>query len=706
MASLLCLGPVWAQSVSPIGKPDDAQGQLPEVRVSAGLIEQRQFDAPGSVQAIGADRIRASGPQVNLSDVLNTVPGVVALNRHNYAQDVQISIRGFGARAAFGLRGIKLLADGIPASTPDGQGQASTVSLTSVDRIEVLTGPLAQIYGNAAGGVIQTFTREAGQAPEAFTQLYVGANGMRRSDWQLSGRSGQVGVVADFSTFATDGYRANSAARREQLNSVFTLDSAPGTRHKFIVNLFDMPLALDPLGLDINQLSTPTAAGTRALQSGARKTVHQEQVGWVMSHRLQGDTSLNTRIYRGDRSNLQYQAGTGASDTAGTWVGLERRYYGLGAHLQGRHDAAVPVHWTVGVEMDQSGEQRQGGITASGQSTGSPNRNEWNQANTTDVFAQGNWLLSEHYTLVTGARHTSAKLRSKDQYLSDGDGTGQVKYQATNPVLGLTWHASPQINVYGNAGRGFETPTLSETAYTRGVVSGNPQIQGAFNTGLQAATSRHLEVGTKYANGTGTRLNVALFEITTQNEIVTDFSAGGKTAFKNATQTQRQGLEFSGQHLWHKHWRSDFSITAMKAIYDPGFSSQGANNSTTVVNPGNRLPAVPDRLGYAAMHWSQGGWGVRTAPMGWQASVEWMGRSRLWANDVNTAAAPGYGQVNLKLRHRQMVAGGTVEPYLAIDNLNDKPAVGSVIVNQSASRFYEPTLPRTWTLGLQAKWAL
>jgi len=213
-------------------------------------------------------------------------------------------------------------------------------------------------------------------------------------------------------------------------------------------------------------------------------------------------------------------------------------------------------------------------------------------------------------------------------------------------------------------------------------------------------------VGAKYANGAGTRLNVALFEITTQNEIVTDFSAGGKTAFKNATQTQRHGLEFSGQHLWHKHWRSAFSITAMKAVYDPGFSSQGANNSTTVVNPGNRLPAVPDRLGYAAMHWSQGGWAVRTAPMGWQASVEWMGRSRLWANDVNTAAAPGYGQVNLKLRHRQMLAGGTVEPYLAIDNLNDKPAVGSVIVNQSASRFYEPTLPRTWTLGLQAKWAL
>ena len=219
MRRVVLLGLAWvglAQAQAPL--------ELPEVRVQSGLIEQRQFDAPASVQRVDGERIRASGPQVNLSDVLTAVPGVVALNRNNYAQDVQISIRGFGARAAFGLRGIRLLVDGIPATTPDGQGQASTVSLTSVDRIEVLTGPLAQIYGNAAGGVIQAYTREASAQPEAQTQLYVGSYGLRRSDWQLSGRSGQVGMVADFSTLDTQGYRAQSAARRQQLNSVLTLE--------------------------------------------------------------------------------------------------------------------------------------------------------------------------------------------------------------------------------------------------------------------------------------------------------------------------------------------------------------------------------------------------------------------------------------------------------------------------------------------------
>lgn len=665
---------------------------LPEVVVSGGLIEQKQFDAPASVQVIDGQRIRSSGPQVNLSDALTTVPGVVALNRNNYAQDVQISIRGFGARAAFGLRGIRLIADGIPATTPDGQGQASTVSLTSVDRIEVLTGPLAQIYGNAAGGVIQTFTREAGNQPEALTQLHVGSFGLRRSDWQLSGRTGQVGVVADYSTFSTNGYRDHSAARREQLNSVITLDSAPGTRHKFVVNLFNMPQALDPLGLTWANLSTPDMAGINAVAAGTRKTVHQEQVGWVMNHRIQGDLVLHTRLYRGDRSNLQFQA-------SNTWISLDRQYHGWGLHLQGQHDGAVPVQWTLGLDADQSGEQRQAGASSRGQFSGSPTRNEWNQANASALFGQANWLLSDRWTMVTGARQSRVTLRSTDQYLTDADGSGRVTYQATNPVLGLTWHATPSWNVYAHTGRGFETPTLAETAYTTATsAEGQRMIVGTFNTALLASTSRHFEVGTKYAPRQGTRLNLALFDIQTRNEIVTDLARDGRTAFQNATRTHRQGLELSAQQLWGRHFRTDAALTAMRAIYSQSFGNVAANN---------RLPATPDRLAYLGVQWAQAGWDSKTAPLGWQGSLEWQGRSRIWANDANTAAAGGYGLVHLKVRHRQSWAGGSLEPYWAVDNLMDKKVVGSVIVNQNTGGgYYEPALPRNWVLGLQAKWAL
>ena len=195
------------------------KNEIETIEIQAGKMGQVQFDTPASISVIDATTISGSGPQVNLTETLNQVPGVMALNRNNYAQDLQISIRGFGARAAFGLRGIRLMTDGIPASTPDGQGQASTVSLTSTDRIEVLTGPLAQIYGNASGGVIQTFTREASNLPMFNSQLYVGSYGLLRKDIQLSQKSADLGIVADYSTFSTQGFRENSDAQRQQLNT-------------------------------------------------------------------------------------------------------------------------------------------------------------------------------------------------------------------------------------------------------------------------------------------------------------------------------------------------------------------------------------------------------------------------------------------------------------------------------------------------------
>jgi len=277
-----------------------------EVTVQSGRLAQKQWDAPASLRVIDGEAIRNAGAQVNLSEALAQAPGVVALNRNNYAQDVQISIRGFGARSAFGLRGIRLITDGIPATTPDGQGQASTVSLTSAERIEVLTGPLAQLYGNSAGGVIQTFTREAGAKPEAQVSSTMGNYGLRRHDVQLSGRTGNVGIVADYSTLDIAGYRNNSAAQRKQFNAVVTTQLQEATRLKLMANMFDMPQAQDPLGLTAAQLKAdPTQAGTGAITNRTRKSVQQNQVGAVLDHNFGNDLEMQWRAYTGTRDNTQ-----------------------------------------------------------------------------------------------------------------------------------------------------------------------------------------------------------------------------------------------------------------------------------------------------------------------------------------------------------------------------------------------------------------
>lgn len=663
---------------------------LAPVIVQGGRLAQRQFDTPASVHVVQAQAIQSAGPQVNLSEALGPVPGLVSLNRNNYAQDLQISIRGFGARAAFGLRGIRLITDGIPASTPDGQGQASTVALTSAQRIEVLSGPLAQIHGNASGGVIQTTTREAGPQPEGQVLLAAGAFGLRRSDWQTSarvGEDGRLGLVADYSTFETEGWRDHSAARRKHFNGVLTYAAAPGTRLKLVGNFFDMPLAEDPLGLTASALTTPWAAGTNAVARRTRKIVSQEQVGAVLEHALPGGMQVMARLFAGQRSNLQYQA----SDT---WVGLDRRFHGLGLQLQGEGRPApeLRVNWVLGLERERSGEQRQAGDASVGEKTGNIGRNEWNQSGNGDVFAQANWRLGAHWTVTTGLRRSQVQLKSRDDFLTDGvDGSGSVRFRATSPVLGLTWHASDALNLYANTGRGFETPTLAEAAY---IVSGNA-IVGRFNPALAAARSEHLELGLKWAPQPGTRLQAAAFRIDTQDEIAAIRSASGRTAFDNVTSTRREGLEFSALHSPSPHWRALATVSLIQARYETPFNR---------VPAGKRLPGVPSQQGFASVGWSQAGFSMAGQPArpGAEVTLDAVGRSRLWADDANTAAAPGHGLLHLRARQRWSLGAARLEAFGGVDNLANRRNTGSVIVNQAAAGYYEPGLPRHWLLGVQA----
>ena len=679
-----------AQSQVPVAMPSD------EVMVQSGRLTQRQFDAPTSIYTIDAETIRSSGPQVNLSDVLARAPGVVALNRNNYAQDVQISVRGFGARSAFGLRGFRLITDGIPATTPDGQGQASTVSLTSAEKIEVLTGPLAQLYGNSAGGVIQVFTREADLTPTAQAQIFMGSHGLERTDWQWSQRVGKVGFVADYSTFNIQGYRDNSQAKREQLNSVTTVDINADTRMKLIANVFRMPFAKDPLGLTAAQfLANPKQAGNFALVNDTRKTVNQEQAGIVLEHQLNKDTRIQARIYGGNRDNLQYQA---ASATAGSWVGLERDFHGLGFQVQGKQnlEGGKAVDWVAGFDQDYTGEKRQGGPAAAGQKTGSINRNELNSSANRDYFAQANWRVMPDWTFVTGVRQSSVELKSKDDYLTDGvNGSGSVSYEAANPVMGATWHVNDHLNIYLNQGRGFETPTLSESVYTK---SGNAVI-GLFNANLIPSRSQHLELGSKWTPSANTRVDAAWFRIKTDNEIVTSLSVGGRTAYTNASETLREGLEVSARHSISPNWRAQVTATVMSAEYASGTALSGKS-----------LPGIPQKQLFTSLSWAENGFipNSKKPLQGTLASLDWVARSSLWANDVNDAsgAAAGYGLLNARLKQGFEWRQAHFEAYLGVDNLADKKAVSSVIINQSSRQYFEPLLPRNWVIGISTKLAL
>lgn len=661
---------------------------LDPVVVSASRAEQRSFDAPAAIQSVDRDTIENAGPQVNLSESLNRVPGLTILNRQNYAQDLQVSIRGFGARSAFGIRGIRLLVDGIPATTPDGQGQGSSISLTSTDRIEVLRGPLALIYGNSSGGVIQAFTREAPQTPEFSAQVYGGSFGMRRTDWQYAGHAGDFGLVADYSTFDTDGYRSNSKTERKQFNGKMSFGPSEMTRVNVVFNQFDMPLAQDPLGLNAAQLGAdPTQAGTNAISRGARKAVLQNQLGGSMVHTIDTDRAVTARLYYGTRDNLQYQT-LGAT---GAWVGLNRAYYGTGLQYNAKTEVgSMSVRWVAGYEFDRSRETRQAGAAAKGEKA-STTRNEDNQAENSDFFVQANALIADAVSMVAGLRHSTVRFKSDDHYLSDGNGSGSVSYQASSPVFGLTYHASDRLNLYANYGRGFESPTLAEVAYTG---AGTP----AFNTSINASSSQHYELGAKWALSSRSRLDFTLFQIDSTDEIVVASSLGGNSTFKNAPGTRRTGWELAGSTLLGDHWRATLAASRIDALFSRAFTS----GASSVVS-GNKIPGIPQHFLFSELLWASVPLDgpKRRIKLGSQAGIEFTQAGRIYANDTNTASADGYTTLNLKASHGWAVDAGSLTAYARIDNVADARYVGSVIVNQAASQFYEPAPGRNWTLGLR-----
>ena len=682
---------VAALFAAPITTAIAADTLLDDVVVSSSRSEQRSFDAPASIQSVNREVIQDSGPQVNMSEALNKVPGVVALNRQNYAQDLQISIRGFGARTAFGVRGVRIIADGIPATIPDGQGQSSTVSLTSTDRIEVLRGPLAQLYGNSAGGVIQTFTREAPEKPELMAQGHFGSYDTYRTDWQYADKVGQFGLVADYSTFKTDGFRQNSQTERNQFNGKLTYQHNDQTKIDVIANIFDMPYAYDPAGLSqADAMATPEKSNNTARQ---RKIIKQSQIGAVLTHSLDGASKITARLYGGNRENTHYNAAT-------AWVGLDRDYYGLGisystkSKLLGNETA-----WIVGFDFDKSTEINQAGRSTNGEKTSTLTRNEDRLAQNRDFYAQASMQLNEKWSMLGGARSTEVKLSSSGLggYTGAPVGSlGDVSFNATNPVLGLTFHAQDNMNIYANYGRGVETPTLAEMSY-------DSSLNNTFNTNLKASKSDHYEAGMKWLPNNRSRLDLAGFYVKSSDEIITATSSGGKTAFTNSPGgTTRKGLELAYQNQFIPAMKFNFTGTLIDAEFNDGFTYSSFGTKT--VSAGNKIPGIPNGMMLSSLQWSSTDFNRNKYRqiLGTLATLEWFAAGELHGRDTNDQIykAGGYSGYNFRLAHRLDVNRITWTAYTQVNNLTDKKYIGSVIVGNSTP--FEPAPGRNWMIGLNA----
>lgn len=680
---------------------------LPEVSVSATRVQRDNLDIPVAIDTIDQSVIREGNPQVNLSEVLNRAPGIAVQNRQNYAQDLQISSRGFGARSTFGVRGVRLIADGIPATMPDGQGQAATFNLSSAKRIEVLRGPFASLYGNAAGGVVQIFTADGPKEPTLNLSALYGSFDTYKLGVQYGGQHGPLNVVIDSSRFESNGYRDHSLVRRDHLNAKFKYDLGSAGVFTLVLNALDQPETKDPLGLTAVQAAlNPRQAGgnatTNAYSFNTRKSVAQNQAGLTYDVALWAGARFNARLYGGDRQVTQHLAIPVVTQNAfigglrthsGGVIDLDRGYGGAALRVTHEaHLAGEPFTLSGGVDYDRMKERRRGFLNNLGV-TGDLRRDEDNVVSNTDFYAQAEWRLTKRLEVLAGVRHSRVSFTSTDYFLlTNGNDSGGVRFARTTPALGATYKISPLLNVYANAGKGFETPTFAELAYRPGGASG-------LNFGLRPANSLHREIGVKALLGDRGRLNVALFRIDVKDEIVVNSNAGGRSDFKNAGGTRREGLEVGWGQKFAQGFETTVSYTLLNARFTQPFTTLTGTPAVAVTVPGGaKLPGIAGNSLFGEVVW-------RHPSNGFHAGLEVRHNGKVWVNDQNAEFAGAYTIWNLRAGLQQRGKGWKLSEFVRVDNVGNKGYIGSVIVAEANNRYYEPAPGRNAMIGLNAEFS-
>ena len=662
---------------------------LPAQTILGGGNDDQDLRLPLARHTLDSERIHAANAGANLSEPLQRVPGLVALNRQNYAQDLQISSRGFGARSQFGVRGVRLVQDGIPLTMPDGQGQPALFDLDGLQRIEVLRGPLTTLYGNASGGIIQGYTGEAPFHPTLDTRTLIGSDGLWRSRLRYGGQHGDLNISANVSRLETDGYRDHSETRRDIANLRLGWDLDDASSLTLLINSLHQPGTQDPLGLTRDQLRQDRRqAPPQAETFDTRKSVTHNQAGINYQRRLGNDDLLTLMVYGGERDMQQFLGFSGGNPGAGGGViELDRRFGG--GELGWQRDTRLfelPVTLAAGIAYHYQGEQRKGFVNEQGLKGGLM-RNEFNAVDSQEAYLISTWQLAPRWELVAGLRHTRVEFDSDDDFLADGqDDSGHTRSQRANPAIGLNWNWTPQLSLYAALGQGFETPTFQELAYREDGAGMNPA--------LKPSVSRDSELGLKWRDDQ-TRLDLALFHSRVRDEIVTGPNQvfTGRSTYTNAGRSTRRGVEFSIEQDFAHGVSGYLAYTWLDASYDSYENADGTRYD------GNRLPGVPRHSAYAELLWQPAGTGFHTA-------IEAQGMSRRYATDDNLHSASGYGVVHWRAGYRHQLGNLTLEPFARLENLTDRDYVGSLIVNGAGDRYYEPAPGRSWLagLGVQYQW--
>ena len=686
---------VFAQQAAPQANATT----LSAVQVNASRMGMPPIDVPAALSVVRVAPSESGEAGVNLSETLVGVPGILARDRQNYAQDEQISIRGFGSRSTFGVRSIRLYLDGVPATLPDGQGQVSHFMLDTADRVEVLRGPFSVLYGNAAGGVVQMWSAPGTSTPQTTLGVYGGSYDSFRYGADTRGTVGAMDYNVAVSQFLSGGYRQHSRVNRQSAHARLAFDLGHGQSLTVVVNHLNQPRAEDPMGLTRAQVAAdPRQASPAALQFDTRKSTRQDQVGVIYERPSGDDGQWRAMAYYGEREITQYQSipvATQLNPLQPGGVVEPNTHYG-GADLRWSHRgqlAGGDYEFVLGASGDYQRQHRLGYENFAGTTLGVKGRLRRDEDDNVDdvaAYAQWYWHFTPSWAWMLGLRHDEVRFSEHDYYITprNPDDSGSVDYSATTPVVALQYRPGDALRLYASYGKGFETPSYNELGYRS---DGQPGL--AFN--LRPARSHNYEAGLKWQLAPAMEFDAALFRADTRDELAIATSVNGRTTYRNMHDTRRQGLELSFDGEFAPRWHLIAGYTHLQAQFRSGFLTCAGTPCTTPSVPvaaGSRMPGVPEDYGSLRLQHGD--------DTGWREGLTFSSAGMTAANDIGTATAAGYAVLDADVAYT-FVLGEKERLQLSarVDNLADRRYIGSVIVNDGNGRYYEPAPGRTWLLG-------
>ena len=642
------------------------------VVLQATRLALPQQQSAMSVSVLDETQLRQGQQQLSLNESLDFVPGLYAQNGNNFSQDLRVSIRGFGARSAFGIRGIRVMVDGLPESTPDGQAQVDNIDLGILERAEIIRGPASSLYGNAAGGVISMTTSPIPDDYNMEARLAAGSNGFQRYQLKVGqtipkkeGEGPEWGYLLYGSHTRLDGYRANSQVENSFFNAKIAYLADSTSELTFLFNYFNSPVSQDAGGLTLDEATSDRQqARDRNVSFQSGETVQQSRAGitWKKlvgtSHLFQARTYV---LFRDFANALPF--GNGGI------VDLDRAYAGLGLSYSYHADlGANPYRFQVGVDLDQQNDDRLRFNNEAGE-RGDMSFDQEEKFRSLGIYAMQD-LTVDSWRFHLGTRFDAVKLEAMDRFSADGNQSGDLSFNRFSPMAGASVALGRNNSLYGQVSTSFETPTLSE-------LSANPTGEGGFNAGLDPQRAVNFELGLKGGFSQKFRYELAAFYIDLQNELVPyeleDFP--GRTFFRNAGSSQRQGLEVNLQYAANNNLSFVATYTFSDFVYDSYLTPDGDFN-------GNRLPAIPQHMGLIGANLN--------LPSGFYARAWLRWNSSLFADDENETEIEGYSVLNVRLGYKKAFKGWSIAPFLGVNNLLGTEYFDNIRINAFGGRHYEP----------------